>query len=106
MAMKARFINLSLLLLVSLFLFSCGKKQPDTIKIAAVAPITGDQGEVGQDLINGIKMAVEEVNNSGGVLGKPIELIIMDDKADPKEAASVANKIVSDPTIVGVVGHE
>jgi len=84
-------------------------QQPTTgegpIKIAAVAPITGSQAEVGQDLINGIKMAVEEVNNAGGVLGRQIEVEVMDDMADPKEAVSVANKIVAMPDIVGLVGH-
>lgn len=77
----------------------------DVIKIAAVAPITGDQAAAGQDLINGIKLAVEEKNAAGGILGKQIELGIFDDKGDPKEAVSVANKIVSDPEIIGVVGH-
>src|SRR5258708_27987148 len=76
-----------------------------TIKIAAVAPTTGAQAEVGQDLINGIKMAVDERNSKGGVLGKKIELVVFDDAADPKEAVNVAHKISSDSTIVGVVGH-
>src|SRR6185503_853607 len=85
-------------------------KTPDnsnslTVRIAAVAPTTGSQAEVGQDLINGIKMAVEEKNANGGVLGKKIELVVFDDSADPKEAVNVAHKIASDPSIVGVVGH-
>src|ERR1044072_8515085 len=76
-----------------------------TVRIAAVAPTTGSQAEVGQDLINGIKMAVDEANANGGVLGKKIELVVFDDSADPKEAVNVAHKIASDPSIVGVVGH-
>jgi len=85
-------------------------KTPDnsnslSVRIAAVAPTTGSQAEVGQDLINGIKMAVEETNANGGVLGKKIELVVFDDSADPKEAVNVAHKIASDPSIVGVVGH-
>jgi len=80
-------------------------QQPTVIRIAAVAPTTGAQTETGQDLINGIKVAVDERNAKGGVLGKQIELVVFDDAADPKEAVSVAHKITSDPTIVGVVGH-
>jgi len=76
-----------------------------TIRIAAVAPTTGAQAETGQDLLNGIKMAVDERNAKGGLLGKKVELVIFDDAADPKEAVSIAHKITSDPTIVGVVGH-
>src|SRR5829696_5660962 len=94
--------------LVLLSLSGCYKTatSPDssTIRIAAVAPTTGAQAEVGQDLINGIKIAVDERNARGGILGKKIELIVFDDTADPKEAMSVAHKITSDPTIVGIVG--
>jgi len=103
--MRTRLVNFAMFFMMSLLLVSCAKKEPEKIRIAAVAPITGAQGEVGQDLINGIKMAVDEVNTTGGLLGKQIELVVMDDKADPKEAVSVANKIVADPTIVGLVGH-
>lgn len=96
------------LVALSLLWSGCYKTQtPDssTVRIAAVAPTTGPQAEVGQDLINGIKLAVDERNAKGGLLGKKIELVVFDDIADPKEAVNVAHKITSDPTIVGVVGH-
>jgi branched-chain amino acid transport system substrate-binding protein len=76
-----------------------------TIRIAAVAPLTGPQADVGQDLLNGVRLAVDERNARGGVLGRQIELIVFDDAADPKEAVSVAHKIASDASIMGVVGH-
>ena len=79
--------------------------QLNVIRIGAVAPITGSQAETGQDLVNGIRLAVDEKNAAGGVLGKRIELVVFDDVADPKEAVSVANKICVDTTIVGIVGH-
>lgn len=77
----------------------------NVIRVAAVAPTTGAQAETGQDLINGVRLAVDEKNAQGGVLGRRVELLIFDDTADPKEAVSVAHKIAVDPTIVGVVGH-
>jgi len=86
------------------FLFNCAKKE-EVIKIGGVGPLTGSQAEIGQDLINGEKLAVEEINAQGGLLGKKVELLAMDDKADPKEAVNVAHKFVSDPDIVAVVGH-
>lgn len=94
-------------LLASLALSACGQhsQAPQTIRIAAVGPITGAQAETGQDMINGIRLAVAEKNAAGGVLGKKVELVVFDDAADPKEAVSVARKIESDPTIMGVVGH-
>lgn len=81
------------------------KDAPSMIRVAAVAPVTGPQAETGQDLLNGIQMAVDERNAAGGLLGRQIELVRFDDAADPKEAVNVANKIVSDPSIVAVVGH-
>jgi branched-chain amino acid transport system substrate-binding protein len=82
-----------------------GSVAQNTIRIAAAAPITGPQAETGQDLINGIRMAVDEKNAGGGVLGKRIELVVFDDVADPKEAVSIAHKICADSTIMGLVGH-
>lgn len=76
-----------------------------SIHIAAVAPITGSQGEVGQDLINGIRLAVDEVNRTGGVLGRQVALEVLDDAADPRQAVTVAQRILADSTIAGIVGH-
>lgn len=96
--------KLTLSVLAIFFLISCAKKE-EPIKIGGVGPLTGPQAEVGQDLINGERLAVDEINAAGGLLGKKIELISMDDKADPKEAVSVAHKLVSDFQVVAVVGH-
>lgn len=107
-----RLRSFTLMVTVSLSLMiisACKKEAPPaaaaTIRIAAVAPLTGAQADVGQDLLNGVRLAVDERNANGGVLGRKIELVVFDDAADPKEAVSVAHKIASDPTIVGVVGH-
>ena len=104
---KKMSLRLSVLLMVILVAAACNPQQPqqDSIRIAAVGPTTGAQAEVGLDLINGIRLAVDERNSQGGVLGKKIELVVFDDSADPKEAVSVAHKITSDRSIVGVVGH-
>jgi branched-chain amino acid transport system substrate-binding protein len=94
---------------IALFGAACGGRDgaapAATIRIAAVAPLTGSQGEVGNDLVQGIQLAADEVNAAGGLLGKKIELVLFDDAADPKQAVTVAQKIVADSTIVGLVGH-
>lgn len=99
--MLKRFV---IFILAIFLLLSCAKKEK-VIKIGGVGPLTGSQAEVGQDLINGEKLAVEEINAAGGLLGKKVILVSMDDKADPKEAVSVAHKLVSDPQVVAIVGH-
>ncbi len=95
-------ILLSILSLCFLF-FGCQKKE-DVIKIGIAGPMTSDQAKMGMDFKNGVSLAVEEWNNKGGVLGKKIEMIISDDQHDPKQAVSVANKMVNDG-VIGVIGH-
>ncbi|MEA4895624.1 MAG: ABC transporter substrate-binding protein [Oscillospiraceae bacterium] len=77
----------------------------DPIKIAVAAPMTGDNAEYGQGFQNAAQMMVDQWNSDGGVLGRPIELVSYDDKNSSDEAASIAQKIVSEGDIVGVIGH-
>jgi branched-chain amino acid transport system substrate-binding protein len=83
--------------------FGCQKKE-DTIKIGIAGPMTGDQAKMGMDFKNGASLAVEEWNNKGGVLGKKIEIIISDDQHEPKQAVSLANKMINNG-VAGVIGH-
>lgn len=86
-----------------IILSGCQKKA-DVIKIGIAGPMTGDQAKMGTDFKNGVSLAVEEWNVKGGVLGKKIKVIISDDQHDPKQAVSIANKLVNDG-VVGVIGH-
>ncbi|MDD5434554.1 MAG: branched-chain amino acid ABC transporter substrate-binding protein [Nitrospira sp.] len=91
-------------LIASLFLFfSCSKKE-NTIKVGVASPMTGDQSKMGLDMKNGADMAVKEWNQKGGVLGKKIELLVEDDQHDPKQAVSIANKLVN-AGAAGIIGH-
>ncbi len=83
--------------------WGCTKKS-NVIKIGIAGPMTGDQSKMGNDFKNGVTLAVEEWNAKGGVLGKKIEMIVGDDQHDPKQAVSVANRLV-DEGVVGVIGH-
>src|SRR3972149_5328932 len=64
-----------------------------TIKLGVAGPLTGDQGAFGQELKNGVIIAVEEWNTKGGVLGKQLEIVWGDDQHDPKQAVAVANAL-------------
>ncbi|MDI6735985.1 MAG: branched-chain amino acid ABC transporter substrate-binding protein [bacterium] len=75
------------------------------IKIAVVCPLTGDIAAMGQGMKRGAEMAVEEANATGKLGGIKLELAAFDDRADPKEAVNVANQVISDTKIVGVIGH-
>ena len=77
------------------------------VKIGHVAPTSGGQAHLGKDNENGARMAIDELNAKGVVIGgkkAKLELLAEDDGADPKQGASVANKLV-DAKVNGVIGH-
>ncbi len=75
----------------------------DTVKIGLMAPLTGFAAADGASVLNSVKLAVERVNSQGGLLGKNVELIAYDDRANGKEAVAVARKLIQQDRIVGVV---
>ncbi len=76
----------------------------DDITIAVAGPITGSESAFGRQMKNGAEMAVEQINASGGVLGKKLALHVEDDACDPKQARSVAERIAG-AKIPFVAGH-
>lgn len=99
-------------LIFSLAFAGCAKKEatkeeakePEVIKIGVVTPLTGDVATFGQSTKKAAEMAVEEINAAGGVLGKKIELIIEDDRNDPKETANVVRKLIDQDKVVAIIG--
>lgn len=90
-------------------LFGCRQKSEvgslDQIGIAVPVPMTGKYTEFGMDLINAARMAIDEKNSQGGIKGRKLVLITEDDKGDPKDAVTVAHRIVQDKSIIGIMGH-
>lgn len=76
----------------------------DTIKIALAGPTTGPVTQYGTMQNIGAEMAIEKINAAGGMNGKMLEAVIYDDACEPKQAVTVANKIVNDD-IRFVIGH-
>lgn len=74
-----------------------------TIKIGVITPITGSSAKMGQDMNNAIKMAVDQINKKGGVLGKQISVDYEDGACDPQTSTAAANKLVSE-NVVAIVG--
>ena len=67
-------------------------------------PLTGDIASLGEGLKRAVIMAIDEAN-AAHATPQPIEALVFDDRSDPKEAVSIANRIISDPEVVAVVGH-
>src|SRR5882724_9908027 len=73
------------------------------IKIAAGAPLTGPLAKQGQEVANAVKLAVEEWNKKGGVLGMKIEVLDADDQGTPQIGQSAGEKVAADPAVMGAV---
>ena len=86
----------------------CGKSgemtKPETIKIGGMAPLTGALAIYGVTTTNGAELAVKEINENGGILGKKIEYIMLDTKGDSTEAVMAYNKLV-DEKVAGIIGE-
>jgi branched-chain amino acid transport system substrate-binding protein len=91
---------------VLLITAGCGNSSDSKeIKVGFAGPLTGDNAQWGQKSLKAAQMAVDEINAQGGINGRNIVIVPGDDKADPKEAASVAQKFASDPNIIAIIGH-
>src|SRR3989338_4432265 len=103
--MSKRF--LSLLSLSALTLVACeGGGDSGPIKIGFLGPLTGDAAPYGVDTLNGVKLAVDEINAVGGVKGRMIELIAEDSRCTGADAASAAQKLVNVDKVVAIVGGQ
>jgi branched-chain amino acid transport system substrate-binding protein len=74
------------------------------IVIAVIGPMTGQYASFGQQLAEGAKQAVADLNAAGGVLGRQVTLEIGDDACDPKQAVAVANQMVQKGAVL-IDGH-
>lgn len=74
-------------------------KDSDTIKIGANLELSGNVSVYGSSIGDGAQFAVDEINAAGGIDGKKIELIKMDNKSENAEAVSVANKLASEGVV-------
>jgi branched-chain amino acid transport system substrate-binding protein len=81
-------------ILAVLLIGVCSVSAAETFKVGVLCPITGTQAVMSEDLITGFKLAQEEINAAGGVLGKPVQLIIEDTETRPSPGMDAARKLV------------
>ena len=94
-------------LLVASVFAGCGgseKKAEDTIKVGADIELTGGSASYGKSAQNAIKLAFDQVNAKGGVLGKKMELVVADNKSEAAEATNAMQKLVAQDKVVAVIG--
>ena len=91
-----------------LMLAGCGgdsaKSGGDTVKIGAIAEMTGANASYGTSMMRGFKLAVKEINAAGGINGKKLQLVEADTKSEPAEAANAMSKLISQDKVPMVAG--
>lgn len=102
--MKRNRVLALLVVLVMIGSITAGCGESNTIKIGTIQSISGQVSTYGIQTRDAIKMAVEEINAEGGVLGKQIELIVEDDEASPDKTTNAFKKLVAKDKVVAVIG--
>lgn len=102
--MKARITPLVAALGLATGMMATTAAYADTIKFAIAGPFTGALTQYGDMVKQGVDTAVEQINADGGVLGKQIEIVQMDDACEPKQGPVVANRVINEG-INYVIGH-
>lgn len=80
------------------------KKEADTIKIGLNLELSGAVAAYGNQEKDGAELAVEQINEAGGIDGKKVELVVKDNKSDTAEAAAVAANLTTKENVVAIVG--
>ncbi|MDR1969423.1 MAG: ABC transporter substrate-binding protein [Burkholderiaceae bacterium] len=100
--MQFRFKHLALASLVA----CCASAfAADPIKIGVIAPFTGGSSSMGVSMRDGIRLATEEINKAGGVLGRQIQLVERDDEAKNERGVQIAQEFVNKERVAAVVGY-
>ncbi len=102
--MRTRTVLLVALLASILALAGCGGGG-GAIKIAILAPLSGDVSTFGESTRDGALLAISEYNEAGGVLGREIEVVIEDSQCSPEAAVSAANKVIDQDGVKFIIGE-
>lgn len=84
--------------------FAFGKNEEATIKVGVLHSLTGTMATSGQSLVDGILMAIDEVNEAGGVLGRKLQPIIADGASDPMVFAKQAETLILQDHVQTIFG--
>ena len=76
-----------------------------TIRIGVGAPLTGNAARLGIEMVQAIRLALDDANERGGVRGATVEAVIVDDKGREDVGVAVARELCRDESILGVIGH-
>jgi branched-chain amino acid transport system substrate-binding protein len=80
-------------------------QQPPPIRVGLIAPLTGGSSDFGNSVLHGAELAVAEINEVGGYLGRKLALVVRDDKADPDTGRAAAQDLVTAEKVAYTIGY-
>jgi branched-chain amino acid transport system substrate-binding protein len=108
---RGQFLLAATLSSLLLWASGCGKSggsggaAADTIKVGEFASLTGKEAAFGQSSHKGTLLAIDQINATGGVLGKKIELVYEDNQSQPGQSATVVRKLITRDNVVAILGE-
>ncbi len=106
---RTSFVLVAAALLLGAGVTGCTKKSgtesADVIKVGEVGSMTGSEATFGISTHRGIKLAIDEANAAGGVKGKKIQVITLDDQGKPEEAATAVTKLITQDKVMAILGE-
>ena len=102
--MKKLFFVLAVLFCAASFVFAGGKQDANTVSIGAVLPLSGQVAFYGNESRDGALLAIEQINASGGLLGKKLALIPEDDEGTAEKSANAFTKLITRDKVSFVIG--
>src|SRR5437764_5123143 len=84
---------------------SASTSSADAIRVGEFASLTGKEATFGQMSHHGTELAIKDLNNKGGVLGKKFQLLTEDNQSKPGESKTIANKLISRDDVVALLGE-
>ncbi|HJU23733.1 MAG TPA: ABC transporter substrate-binding protein [Casimicrobiaceae bacterium] len=84
--------------------FAASAFAAEPIKIGLVAALSGPSAQSGEAITQGLTIAIDEINASGGVLGRPLELVKRDDESSPPKGATAARELIANEKVTAIFG--
>ncbi|MCX8066627.1 MAG: ABC transporter substrate-binding protein [Anaerolineae bacterium] len=103
--MNKRAVTLvALIVVLAIVMAACRPAAPKTLKVAILAPLSGDVATFGVSTRDGALLAIDEWNAKGGLLGRKIEAVVEDSQCEAEPAASAANKVINQDQVKFIIG--
>ena len=97
-------MNMTIKLAAALLVAMTTQVMAQDIKVGTIFPLSGGAGPDGQSVTNAVKLAIEQINDKGGLLGRKIALVSKDDESTPAVGVSRANEMIAEKADVVIEG--